>query len=363
MMNQKIRSLQGLRGWAMLMIVLWHLNSLYPGTLPKLGDRGVEFFLLISGFLIARKCEGTASLDSFRSSSSYVFQKIKSSYLLFILPAVPVFILDVLAGPVKIEVPLWQLLSFCSLTQSWIPDVRICWGVSRTGWFLPVLLYCYLITPLIRKAVRRFGARPILLACLVIQVASELLAKHFLPEFYYEWFIYIFPAYRALDFTLGFCAWHIFRSTVRKPSPRSLDVLYLALLAILTALSLYRPVLLKYVLFHPFESHRQSDEPESRHCPPRRSHPDHFLYASAGHPAHGDALAPPLWPGSGVPSVDRLPPGRLPFRPYRRKAYTSFPERQLKKRLLSTEARPKVQGDRKDAKSLSKIPNESPDRN
>ena len=53
----------------MLMIVLWHLNSLYPGTLPKLGDRGVEFFLLISGFLIARKCEGTASLDSFRSSS------------------------------------------------------------------------------------------------------------------------------------------------------------------------------------------------------------------------------------------------------------------------------------------------------
>ena len=104
----------------MLMIVLWHLNSLYPGTLPKLGDRGVEFFLLISGFLIA--------LDSFRSSSSYVFQKIKNSYLLFILPAVPVFILDVLAGPVKIEAPLWQLLSFCSLTQSWIPDIRICWA-------------------------------------------------------------------------------------------------------------------------------------------------------------------------------------------------------------------------------------------
>ena len=237
----------------MLMIVLWHLNSLYPGTLPKLGDRGVEFFLLVSGFLIARKCEGPASLDTFRSSASYVVQKIKSSYWLFILPAVPVFILDVLAGPVKIEAPLWQLLSFSSLTQSWIPDARICWGVSRTGWFLPVLLYCYLVTPLIRKAVRRFGARPVLLACLVIQVASELLAKHFLPEFYYEWLIYVFPAYRALDFTLGFCAWHIFRSPVREPSPRALDTLYLALLAVLTALSLYRPVFLKYVLFHPFE--------------------------------------------------------------------------------------------------------------
>ena len=145
----------------MLMIVLWHLNSLYPGTLPKLGDRGVEFFLLISGFLIARKCEGTASLDSFRSSSSYVFQKIKNSYLLFILPAVPVFILDVLAGPVKIEAPLWQLLSFCSLTQSWIPDIRICWGVSRTGWFLPVLLYCYHPAhPESRPPLRRAGDPP-----------------------------------------------------------------------------------------------------------------------------------------------------------------------------------------------------------
>ena len=252
-MEQKIRSLQGLRGWAILMIVLWHLNSLYPGTLPKLGDRGVEFFLLISGFLIARKCDGPAPLDTFRSSTSYVLRKIKSSYWLFILPAVPVFILDVLAGPQKIEVPVWQLLSFCTLTQSWIPDARICWGVSRTGWFLPVILFCYLMTPLIRKTVRRFGARSVLLVCLAVQVASELLAKHFLPEFYYEWLIYICPAYRVLDFTLGFCAWHLSRAPGRQPSPHTRDIFYIALLAILTGLSLLRPVFLKYVLFHPFE--------------------------------------------------------------------------------------------------------------
>ena len=252
-MNEKIRSLQGLRGWAILMVVLWHLNTLYPGTLPKLGDRGVEFFLLVSGYLIARKCDGPAPLDTFRSSISYVIYKIRSSYWLYVLPAVPVFILDVLAGPLKIEAPLWQLLSFCSLTQSWIPDLRICWGVSRTGWFLPVLLYCYLITPVIRNAVRRFGARPVLFTCLALQVVSELLAKSFLPESYYEWLIYVFPAYRALDFTLGFCAWQLFRSPCRKPSPRSLDMLYIALLVILAVLSLERPVLLKYVLFHPVE--------------------------------------------------------------------------------------------------------------
>ena len=253
-MEQKIRSLQGLRGWAILMIVLWHLNTLYPGTLPKLGDRGVEFFLLISGFLIARRCDGPAPLDTFRSSASYVFRKIRSSYWLFVIPAVPVFLLDVFAGPQKAEAPLWQLLSFCSLTQSWIPDVRICWGVSRTGWFLPVVLYCYLVTPIILQTVRRLGARPVFLACLVLQAVSELLAKRFLSDFMYEWLIYVCPAYRVLDFTLGFCAWHFFRSPAGKPSPHALDVLYIALLVALAALSLWRPVLLKYVLFHPLEA-------------------------------------------------------------------------------------------------------------
>jgi len=260
---RKIESLQGLRGWAILMIVLWHLNSIFPRTLPKLGDRGVEFFLFISGFLIARKCQRPGMLESFRDSASYTLKKIKESYWLYFLPAVPVFLLDVFAGPEKIEAPLLQLASFSSLLQSWIPDPRVCWAVSRTAWFFPVILYCYLITPLIRKAFRRFSAGTILLFCLFLQVASELLAKHFLPVFYYEWLNYVCPAYRALDFTIGFCAWHLFIKPCGKEKQSSraspqktvffADFLYVVLVLVLTGLSLLRPVWLKYVLFHPFE--------------------------------------------------------------------------------------------------------------
>ena len=260
-MNRRIRTLQGLRGWAILMIVLWHLNTIFPRTLPKLGDRGVEFFLLISGFLIARKCHHSAELDAFRGSASYVLKKVKSSYGLYFLPAVPVFLLDVLAGQAVVEAPVLQLVSFASLLQSWVPDPRVCWAVSRTAWFFPVLLYCYLITPLLRKAVRRFGAGGILFACLALQVVSELLARRFLPEFLYEWLIYICPAYRALDFTLGFCAWHLLRKQSETGAPGksgkqnrfAADLVYIVLLLALAGLSLLRPVSLKYVLFHPFE--------------------------------------------------------------------------------------------------------------
>ena len=42
-------------GGAIILIVLWHLNSVFQNCLPAFGDRGVEFFFLISGLLIGIK--------------------------------------------------------------------------------------------------------------------------------------------------------------------------------------------------------------------------------------------------------------------------------------------------------------------
>ena len=250
----RIKSLQGLRGWAILMIVLWHLNPLFPGNLPKLGNLGVEFFLMLSGFLIARKCDMSSDLRDFHSSAAYTFRKLRSSYPLYLFPAVPVFLLDVFAGPVKPEAPFYQLLSYCTLTQSWIPVSWIYWGVNGAGWFLPVVLFCYLMTPIIRKTVQKLGAGSVFFVCLLLQVAAELLADRFLTESFSDWLIYICPAYRLLDFALGFCAWHFFTQH-RNESKRRLyaDILFVCLLFVLAGLLLSRPAFMKYVLFHPFE--------------------------------------------------------------------------------------------------------------
>jgi len=269
---RRIDSLQGLRGWAIFFIILWHLNPVFPGTLPRLGNLGVDFFLLLSGFLIARKVDSSDTLSDFRSSAAYMYRKLKNSYFLYLFPAVPVFLLDVFAGPVKPSAPFWRLLTYCTLTQSWVPASWIYWGVNSAGWFLPVILFCYLMTPVVRRVVRRFSALPVLIACLVLQIAAELSAEHFLSESLSDWLTYICPAYRILDFTLGFCAWHLFceRETgfspcralhTSRPIRQStcaipcyfIDLLYAMLVLILAGLLLVRPVLLKYVLFHPFE--------------------------------------------------------------------------------------------------------------
>ena len=52
---QKMKCIQGIRGVAISLIVLWHLNSVFPNCLPAFGDRGVEFFFLLSGLLIGMK--------------------------------------------------------------------------------------------------------------------------------------------------------------------------------------------------------------------------------------------------------------------------------------------------------------------
>ena len=86
-----------------------------------------------------------------------------------------------------------------------------------------------------------------------MQAATELLAKRFLGERICDWLLYVCPAMRVLDFTLGFCAWHVFRSRGRKLSLRAWNILYAAALVVIAGLLLLRPAFLEYVLYHPFD--------------------------------------------------------------------------------------------------------------
>lgn len=48
---QKMKCIQGIRGIAIFLIVLWHLNSVFPNCLPAFGDRrGWNSFFLYRVF-------------------------------------------------------------------------------------------------------------------------------------------------------------------------------------------------------------------------------------------------------------------------------------------------------------------------
>lgn len=73
---QKMKCIQGIRGIAIFLIVLWHLNSVFPNCLPAFGDRGVEFFFLISGFLIGLKYYDSGKMNSPRQTLRYAYEPI-----------------------------------------------------------------------------------------------------------------------------------------------------------------------------------------------------------------------------------------------------------------------------------------------
>ena len=72
-------------GGAIILIVLWHLNSIFPCCLPAFGDRGVEFFFLISGLLIGIKYFDSGKMDDLKCTAEYALFKAKKIYPLYIL--------------------------------------------------------------------------------------------------------------------------------------------------------------------------------------------------------------------------------------------------------------------------------------
>ena len=74
---QKMKCIQGIRGVAIILIVLWHLNSVFPNCLPAFGDRGVEFFFLISGLLIGIKYYNSDKMKTLGQQQNMLWRKEK----------------------------------------------------------------------------------------------------------------------------------------------------------------------------------------------------------------------------------------------------------------------------------------------
>lgn len=72
---KKMKCIQGIRGLAIFLIVLWHLNSVFPNCLPAFGDRGVEFFFLLSGLLIGMKYYDLDRMKNIGQTLKYILLK------------------------------------------------------------------------------------------------------------------------------------------------------------------------------------------------------------------------------------------------------------------------------------------------
>ena len=198
-----ISNLQGIRGYAILLIFISHcnfgLNVKGINYTNWLGGFGVSLFIMLSGYLLMhnyhkRKIE----------LKSYVIKKIKKFYPLHIVTLIMAF-------PFAIK----QLLSFdfkawlgllCNilLVQSWIPNSGVYFSYNAVAWYLSITIFFIFMAPVVVKFWNSVESSVRIIAILTGLIVIDIVwCAVFNNCSNAHWLIYIFPLIRMNGYLFG----------------------------------------------------------------------------------------------------------------------------------------------------------------
>lgn len=174
-MSKKLESIKFLRGIAILLVILFHLRIieekygaglLFPHS-PALGFGGLDFFLVISGFISIIVIKGKEF--SFRSAKEFLYTRLSRIYPLYWLYSLSVLIVFTIA-------PTWvnsaqgnkvdMLASFFLLPSHLLPLLNV-------GWSLVHQVYFYLVFSFFLSVLREDQLPKGLLAWIILSILGE----------------------------------------------------------------------------------------------------------------------------------------------------------------------------------------------
>ncbi|MCW3843805.1 acyltransferase, partial [Micromonospora yasonensis] len=210
----RLPSLTGLRWIAALLVFGFHVGTMrivaepdYQAVVGKvfsLGLSGVEFFFILSGFVLVWSYRDGEPRHTFLRRR---LAKIYPNHLVTFGAALAVAYW--FADPV----PPWAALGNLFLVQAWIPLGDYFYSVNNVSWSLSCELAFYLCLPFVLPHLRR--ARTGLLWVVVVAAPLLILAlwpgQLLVPEESRWWFTQIFPVARSLEFWMGVAAAELLR--------------------------------------------------------------------------------------------------------------------------------------------------------
>lgn len=208
--RDRLPSLTGLRFWAALLVVAYHLTSVV-GPLPLLsplvqfGRSGVTFFFVLSGFVLA-----WTYLDRPVPFRVFVWRRFARLWPLVIVTGVlSLAVYRVVGQPIG----GWQAFTTFVFAQAWRPEwVR---GANGAAWSLSDEAFFYAIFPaLLLVAAVRWRRQVLVVASLtLIPVIWLVLSQADTARFWLDYF----PPTRAVQFVLGVAAGVSMRRGARAP--------------------------------------------------------------------------------------------------------------------------------------------------
>lgn len=231
MKPERINSLTGLRALAMLTIFCSHLSYLaetpFHGFYPLIsnGRFGVNFFLVLSGFVLAIGYSNKLDSNNIIQDVQFVkkrISKIYIPYLITMILAIPLYIFQVTPseGPLSAKLLISRLIINVGMMQSVIPFAKYSASINGVSWFISTIFIIYLFTPYIlrlnNKAAKHYTLLKLVclafvvlvLNCCVYMVIRELEYVRFADRGLS--IIYINPLIRVFPFLLGVTAYNIY---------------------------------------------------------------------------------------------------------------------------------------------------------
>ncbi len=210
----RLPSLTGLRWVAAVLVFGFHVGTMRIIAEPdvkavvdklfSLGLSGVEFFFILSGFVLVWSYrDGEPRRTFLRRRLAKIYPNHLATF------GVALAVAFWFADPV---VP-WATLGNLFLVQAWIPLGGYFYSVNDVSWSLSCELAFYLCLPFVLPHLRR--ARTGLLWAVVVAAPLLILAlwpgQVLVPEENRWWFTQIFPVARSLEFWMGVAAAELLR--------------------------------------------------------------------------------------------------------------------------------------------------------
>jgi peptidoglycan/LPS O-acetylase OafA/YrhL len=202
-------ALTGLRFVATALVVVHHLAAVDVQFLPRvpaiLGNLGVTFFFVLSGFILAYKYTGR--LADRASVGRFWRARIARVWPLH-MATLGVSAIYLHGIGVRLSDLTGRFLINASLLHAWVPNVAVYFSFNGPSWSISVEAFFYLLFPVLLaglmwlRATSALKAAALLWAAAVATLIATLSLRAPDPEFD-EWAFYIAPVWRLSDFVIG----------------------------------------------------------------------------------------------------------------------------------------------------------------
>lgn len=216
--RDRLPSLTGLRFWAALLVVLYHLSR-QVGTVPYLsetvwyGRSGVTFFFVLSGVVLAWTYDGARI-----PAKVFLWRRFARIWpLLAVSVGLSVAVWAVMGRAVRLDAVAATLL----VVHAWFPQPVMFTGGNPAAWSLSDEAFFYLLFPALLAALSGRRARVWVWTALGVTCAALVLwpALSGLSPTTRSWALDYLPLTRALQFVLGVVAGLALKRGWRPPVP------------------------------------------------------------------------------------------------------------------------------------------------